>query len=155
MPLTPHPALAQLERFIGTWDVTATFGDQTMAGVTATFDWREGGAFVVQQSVAEDVADVPAELLANSPLPTIQIIGYDDTAETFTALYADRRGVARVYQMRVTGDRWELWRDAPGFGQRFVGDFDASGRVISGRWEMSRDNQTWEHDFTMTYTKRG
>jgi hypothetical protein len=155
MPLTPHAALAQLERFIGTWDVTANFGGQVMGGVTATFGWLEGGAFVVERSVMEAADDVPAEILANSPLPTTRIIGYDDSAEMFTVLYADRRGVARVYQMRLVGDRWDMARDAPGFGQRFTAEFDAEGRTISGRWEMSSDNETWEHDFAMTYTRRG
>jgi hypothetical protein len=154
MPLTPHPGLARLERFIGTWDVTANFGGEVMGGVVATVEWLEDGAFVLERSVMESADDVPAAILANSPLPTTRIIGYDDSAGTFTALYADRRAVARVYQMRLTDDRWELWRDAPGFAQRFTGEFDADGHTISGRWEMSRDNQTWEHDFSITYTKR-
>jgi hypothetical protein len=155
MSLTPHPALAQLERFIGTWDVTANFGGQVMGGVAVTFEWLEGGAFLVERTVAENLDGVPAEILANSPLPTTRIIGYDDSAEVFTVLYADRRGVARVYQMRLVGDRWDMARDAPGFGQRFTAEFDAEGRTISGRWEMSSDNETWEHDFAMTYARRG
>jgi hypothetical protein len=155
MPLAPHPALAQLERFIGTWDVTANFGGQVMGGVTATFEWLEGGAFVIERNLLEAAADVPAEILANSPLPTTRIVGYDDSAETFTVLYADRRGVARVYQMRLTDNRWEVWRDAPGFGQRFIAEFDAEGNTIAGRWEISLDNQNWELDFPLTYTRRG
>ncbi|HEY8472329.1 MAG TPA: hypothetical protein VIL37_06785 [Natronosporangium sp.] len=150
----PHQALAQLERFVGTWDVTATFGGEPAGGVTVSFEWLEGGAYLLQRSVAEAI-DAPPEVLATLPFPAVQIFGYDDTAEVYTALYADGRGVARVYQMRLTGNRWEIWRDAPGFGQRFIGEFDPDGRVITGRWELSRDNQTWEHDFHMTYTKRG
>jgi len=150
----PHPALAKLERFIGKWNLTMTFeGGHAMGGVASTFEWLEGGAFLVERTVAENTEGVPADLLAVSPLPATRVFGYDDTAETYGMLYADNRAVARVYQMRLAGDRWEIWRDAPGFGQRFVGEFDADRRTIAGKWEKSFDNQTWEHDFFLTYTK--
>jgi len=47
---------------------------------------------------------------------------------------------------------WKLWRDHPGFSQRFTGTFDESGDVITGTFELSRDGTTWERDFDTTYT---
>jgi hypothetical protein len=41
----------------------------------------------------------------------------------------------------------------PGFAQRPSGEFDAGGRRISGRREKSIDNENWEHDFFLTYTR--
>ena len=48
---------------------------------------------------------------------------------------------------------WKLWRDAPGFSQRFEGRFSDDGKTISGRWEKSADGVQWEHDFDLTYTR--
>lgn len=77
-----------------------------MGGVTSTLEWLENGTLVVERTVAESTEGVPADLLASSPLPATRVIGYDDTAETYRMLYVDRRAVARVYQMRITVDRW-------------------------------------------------
>lgn len=152
----PHPAMRQLERFIGRWDLTMTFAGQTIGGgVTSTFEWLENGTLLVERTVAGATEDVPADLLANSPLPTTRVMGYDDAAKIYSVLYVDNRTVARVYQMSLGSDRWEIWRDAPGFGQRYIGEFDADGRTIAGRWEKSFDNKTWEHDFYLTYVRVG
>lgn len=145
----PHPALSRLERFVGSWDLTMDVGGESLGGVTATFEWLDGGAFLLERSEWAG----PGEMPPGAPMPTTRIIGYDDTADQFTALYADGRGVARVYQMSLAGDHWEVWRDAPGFGQRYLGDFDSTGEKIHGRWEKSLDNRTWELDFHLTYTK--
>lgn len=155
MQPTPHPVLAGLERLVGAWELTMTFEEQEVTGIRSTFEWLEGGAYLLERTVWSTPDQVSAEVLANSPMPVTRIIGYDDTAETFSVLFADGRAVARVYQMRLIGDRWEVWRDVPGFAQRYVGEFDAGGRTISGRWEISLDNQTWEHDFYLTYARVG
>jgi hypothetical protein len=47
----------------------------------------------------------------------------------------------------------KLWRDDPGFSQRFTGRFSSDGGTISGRWEKSTDGAQWEEDFDLTYTK--
>jgi hypothetical protein len=148
-----HPALKHLERFVGKWNLTMSFAGQDVGGVTSTFEWLEHGTLLVERTVAEATDDVPADLLASSPLPTTRVIGYDESAETFSMLYVDHRAVARVYQMRLTPERWEIWREAPGFDQRYIGEFSADGRTISGSWEKRFDSKTWEHDFYLTYTK--
>jgi hypothetical protein len=47
-----------------------------------------------------------------------------------------------------------VWRDAPGFFQRFNATF-TDAETIDGRWESSSDGSTWEPDFDMTYSKAG
>ena len=68
-------------------------------------------------------------------------------------LYFDSRGVSRVYQMSLSDGVWKMWREAPGFSQRFMGTWSSDGRTIRGRWEESGDGSHWEHDFDLTYTK--
>jgi len=55
---------------------------------------------------------------------------------------------------------WKLWRDEPDFSpldlaQRFTGTFSDDGKSIAGRWEISHDGKTWEHDFDLTSIKVG
>lgn len=50
---------------------------------------------------------------------------------------ADACGVFRVDQMSLNDGIWKLWRDAPGFSQRFIGTFSDDDDTINGYWEIS------------------
>ena len=87
-------------------------------------------------------------------MSTQSVMGLDDTTLRVTQLYADDRGVFRIYRGSMTDDEWRLERAAPGFDQRFVGAFRDDGRIIECRWELSvPDRTTWELDFQITYRK--
>jgi hypothetical protein len=108
----------------------------------AVFEWLEGGAYLLQRSQAPD------------PAPdSTWITGADDADDTWTVLYHDERGVSRVYRSTLAEGVWRVWRDAPGFSQRFTGALSADGGTIRGAWEMSTDDSTWEHDFDLIYTR--
>ena len=62
--------------------------------------------------------------------------------------YFDSRGVVRRYEMSLEGGVWTLWRDEPGFAQRWAGTFSDDGNTIAGAWELNGEN-----DFEMTYTR--
>jgi hypothetical protein len=88
----------------------------------------------------------------------IAIIGFDAGRDTYLQHYFDSRGVARVYEMSFSDGVWKLWRESPDFSpldfrQRFEGTFSDDGRTIAGRWEISGDGSSWEHDFDLTYTR--
>jgi hypothetical protein len=38
----------------------------------------------------------------------------------------------------VEGNVWKMWRDAPGFNQRYIGRISDDGKAITGQWEMTR-----------------
>ncbi len=102
---------------MGDWSVEVVFpGDPptTLQG-RASIARSEGGAYLNLRSLFE----------GKSPPTSISVIGRDDKGEGFTMLYADERGVSRVYQMTLSNDVWTLWREAPGFNQRFTGRFDS------------------------------
>jgi hypothetical protein len=48
---------------------------------------------------------------------------------------------------------WKIWREAPGFWQRYEGTLSNDGNTITAHWEKSADGTKWEHDFDVTYTK--
>jgi hypothetical protein len=147
-----HPALARLDALVGRWTV-----QPRVAGLGTgwtEFTWVEGGKFLRQFADAEPPPQTaPAAWRDNNPLPTTALIGLDDATERFTMLYADRRGVHRVYQMTFDGGVWALWREAPGFNQRYTGTLGDDGQVIDGQWESSRDAERWDLDFEITYRR--
>ena len=145
---TSNLALDQLAVFIGRWNIEITsmsFNPEPSAVVQgrSEFAWLEGGAFLIQHSEI-DASDFPR---------STAVIGPDDEAETYRMLYYDSRGVSRIYRMAFSSGIWTLWRDFPGFSQRFHGTFSEDGRVISAYWEKSTDGSNWERDFDLTYTK--
>jgi len=144
----PNPALDALAPLLGEWDIEITsmsFQEDPSASVRghSSLAWLEGGAFLIQHS------EIP-----NSAFPTsTAVIGADDEAGAYRMLYYDSRGVSRIYRMTFSGGIWTLWRDFPGFSQRFHGTFSEDGRVISAYWEKSGDGTNWERDFNLTYTR--
>jgi hypothetical protein len=46
-----------------------------------------------------------------------------------------------------------MWREAPGFWQRYESTVSKNGNIITGHWEKSADGSKWEHDFNVTYTR--
>ncbi|HEX4718886.1 MAG TPA: hypothetical protein VH300_10180 [Thermoleophilaceae bacterium] len=147
--------LAQLDALAGVWDMAATIGGQDLSGAWSTFEWIEDGAFLRLRADAELPADVPEELRANAPFPVTVIIGLDDSSERFGYLYADGRGVHRVYEMTLEGSEWSIWgQSGPEFFQRFFGTFSDDQNTIDARWEFSPDGETWELDFELTYRRR-
>ena len=83
------PALEPFDQVIGTWDVEAThpmFEGAVVKGTT-TFEWLEGGHFVVMRSQMEHEAFPDG----------ISIIGRPEEGEGLVMEYFDSRGVRRTY----------------------------------------------------------
>lgn len=139
-----------LGRLIGTWDVEPVVEGRSVGRGRATFEWIEGGAFVLERSTAEWIDPGWVE---HAPKSTQAIIGWDDSTDEVVQLYADSRGVFRIYRGTLTDEVWRLERAAPGFHQRFVGEFRDGGRTIEGRWDSSPDGTAWELDFPITYRR--
>jgi hypothetical protein len=144
----PIPSLRPLAVLIGRWEMQIRWSAQTHALIggpatargVARFEWIEDGRFLVQHQGA-----------AEGPPDARWVVGRDETSEEYEALYADARGVSRVYRMTLVGGTWRIWRNATGFSQRFEGRISGDGRAIEGRWEKSADGATWEHDFDLRY----
>ena len=143
-------AESPLGRLIGTWEFEPFVDGRSAGRGRATFEWIEDGAFVVERSDAEWT---DSGWIENAPKSSQSVIGLDDTTGEISMLYADSRGVLRIYRGTLTDDAWRLERAAPDFHQRFVGEFRDEGRTIDGRWESSPDGTTWEFDFPITYRK--
>jgi hypothetical protein len=143
-------SLGALEPLVGEWTIVADFKDMPHADVggRVTFEWLSGKTFLIQRWEVS-IPEAP---------DGIAIIGPGSRSEgNYLQHYFDSRGVARVYKMRLQDGVWKLWRDEADFSpldfhQRFTSTFSDDGKTIAGRWEISRDGETWEHDFDLVYT---
>lgn len=135
----------RLDALVGEWSMEVSFpsGPPIEMRGRVVFEWLAGGVFLVQRWDVE---------LAEAP-DGIAIIGAEDPDGAYRQHYFDSRGVSRVYEMSLRDGVWKLWRESPGFSQRFTGTFGEDGNTITGFWEKSSDGSNWEHDFDMTYTK--
>ena len=150
---TPNPALRRLDALVGEWDMQASIGGQPTGSARTAFEWLEGAFLIQRADAGPPLPDTPAEWLANSPFPLVTIMGLDESTGEFCMLYADARGACRVSRMTLTDGVWKIWREAPGFFQRFTATVSGDGKTITGRWEGSRDGSAWQPDFDVTYAK--
>jgi hypothetical protein len=142
--MKPVPALKPLAKLAGNWETVLRWSEDTHKLVggphevtgEAVFEWLEGGRFLLYRFG-----------------PSRWIIGGDDSSSEFRVLYSDDRGVSRVYQMSLARGVWRMWRNAPGFYQRFEGRFTDEARTIKAHWERSTRGKLWIHDFDLTFHK--
>ncbi|MEQ4716620.1 hypothetical protein [Nonomuraea sp. B19D2] len=147
-----HPALARLDLLVGRWTVQPKVDG--LGSAWTEFAWQDDGLFLRQFTDAEPPPPTaPQAWRDHAPFPTVSLFGLDDATEEFTMLYADARGVHRVYRMTLADGEWRIWRHAPGFNQRFHGTFSADGDTVNARWERSEDGRTWDLDFEITYVR--
>jgi hypothetical protein len=143
-----NPALADLQPLTGRWRMElydAAFLPDLDTRVTGSIeiDWIEdGSALRLRQGDSEN------------PAAAVWIIGRDDSEAGYSVLYADDRGVSRIYGMSLNGAHWQMWRSTTEFSQRFDAQLDRGAGAIRGRWEKSTDQgATWEHDFNVDYIR--
>jgi hypothetical protein len=141
----PNPALAPFGVLIGVWNTSGTHPGipNTILHGRTSFEWLEGGAFLMMRSEIDEPG-VPSG---------IAIFGSDDSEQEYSMLYFDERGVSRKYEVSLRDNFWKWWRNAPGFHQRYEGTIVDGGNTIIGRGELSKDGLSWEKDLDQTYKR--
>ncbi len=141
----PNPLLAPFSVLVGEWDTVGRHRllPDTILHGHASFIWLQEGAFLMMHAETEETG-FPS---------SISIFGSDDAAKGYTMLYFDERGVSRRFEATLQDHVWKLWRNAPGFSQRFTGTIAEDGDTIQGVWELSEDDATWKRDLELTYTR--
>ena len=142
----PNPALQPLSFLVGAWRTEGShplLPGKILHGRTS-FAWSDGGAFLVMRSEI-DQPEIPSG---------IAILGTDADSGECSMLYFDERGVSRRYLVALRSDRWQWWRDTPGFSQRFTADLVDDGQRMEGHGELNRGHR-WEPDLQLTYTRIG
>jgi hypothetical protein len=138
-----NPALKHLEVLVGEWQTSGAhpyIPDTELHG-RASFQWIEGGAFLMMRSEV-DHPKIP---------DGIEIIGSDDKAGTYCMLHFDERGTSRKYNVSINETQLKWWRHDSDFSQRFTMDIRKDKLVSYG--EMARDSGEWEKDLLLIYSK--
>lgn len=121
LPAEPYPALRQLDRLVGEWEVTGSF----LQGVIS-FEWMEGGFFLVQRVDCEG---------GGRTIRGVEYIGFDEDTQTLRSHYMDVNGSNFTYTWMVEGDSVRIWFGDEGSDNFFTGHFSADGRSYAGNWQ--------------------
>jgi hypothetical protein len=137
------PALEPFDALIGTWVTEATHPmfDAVVPGST-TFEWLGGGHFLVQRSRNDH------ELFPDA----ISVIGAPEAGGGLVMEYFDSRGVRRTYGVSLGDGVLRIWRDAPGFDQRFSATLGPD--AFEGQWQLARTPGEWKDDLEVVYRRR-
>ena len=122
------PALDAFDALIGNWDTESKHVavDEVVSG-TVTFEWLEGD-FLPQRSHTDDGRFPDA----------IGVIGAPESGDGLVMEYFDSRGVRRTYGVSTEDGVWRIWRDAPGFDQRFSATPGATRSRACPSWPGAR-----------------
>jgi hypothetical protein len=116
--------LKRLGRLVGTWAVSD--------GVTGTtsFEWMEGGFFLIQRGDLRHGEDVirMTELIGREHL-----FGAEPGTEIKSRVY-DTAGHTLDYGYELEGDVLTIWGGFKGSPGYFRGEFDADGNRLTGDW---------------------
>ncbi len=138
------PALEPFDALIGAWATEATHPlfDAVVPG-SITFEWVEGGHFLIQRS-RNNHALLP---------DAICVIGAPEAGGGLVMEYFDSRGVRRTYGIALEDGVLRMWRDDPEFAQRFSAT--PGHDTFEGRWQLARTAGDWHEDLRVSYRRHG
>lgn len=121
----PNPDLKQLDRLIGTWQVTGE------AEGRIRYEWQEGGFFLVQHF----------DLLHGDRRNRgFEVIGHQHTllappsAEISSRVYSLLDGLTLDYVYELEGDTLTIWGGHKGSPAYYRGTFSADDNTLTGAW---------------------
>ena len=136
------PALEPFDVLIGTWATEATHpAVDGVATGTLTLEWLEGGRFVVQRSRNDH------ELFPDA----ICVIGAREHGDGLGMEYFDSRGVRRTYGIALEDGVLRMWRDHPGFNQRYAATVGHDG--FAGLWQVATTPGDWQDDVRLSHRR--
>jgi hypothetical protein len=135
--------LARFDALIGTWSTEATHPmvDEVVLG-SATFEWLEGGHFVVLRSHNDH------ELFPDA----ISVVGRPESGDGLVMEYFDSRGVRRTYRVSLEDGVLRWWRNHPGFDQRSCAKLGPD--VFELVHQVAEMPGEWRDDLRATYRRR-
>lgn len=120
-PILPNPILKKLDRLVGTWTVSGS-----MVTGKVTFDWFDGGFFLVQSvDLTHDGKEIKG----------MEYIGYNESIGICSSYFFDNAGHVFTYCWDVDGDDITIWFGKKDSNNRFTGRFNEDGNSYSGAWE--------------------
>jgi hypothetical protein len=141
----PSTKLKPFGALIGEWttEMTHPMVEDAVIRGRATYEWLEGGRFLIQRAVNEH-PDFPDSL---------SVIGVMEGGSDVSMQYFDSRGVHRVYAIGFDSRELTMERDVPGFAQRASAKLSDDGATLAGVWQLNEDDQGYRDDLAFTYRR--
>lgn len=122
--LLPNPDLKSLEVLVGTWEISGE------AQGCATFEWMEGGFFLVQRVDLEQYGQ---------RIKGIEIIGHEqefgaDPSEEIKSRFYDNLGNTLDYVYEVDGNSLTIWGGEKGSPAYYKGTISEDCDTVTGEW---------------------
>jgi hypothetical protein len=120
----PSPALKRLDRLVGTWQVSGE------AQGTITYEWMEGGFFLIQHVDMEQ---------DGQKIKGIEIIGQlrpfgSPPSQEIWSRYYDSLGDTLDYVYELNDHTLTIWAGGPGSPAYYQGTFSDDGTILTGGW---------------------
>ncbi|MGW4499913.1 hypothetical protein ACWENR_15040 [Micromonospora sp. NPDC004336] len=120
----PSAELKALDRLVGTWAVTGG------AEGTVTYEWMEGGFFLLQRVALTQFGQ---------PVTGLEVIGNlrpfgEPVGADVVSRFYDSTGNTLDYVYELTGDTLTIWGGAKGSPAYYRGTFGADGTTVTGEW---------------------
>lgn len=123
---TPNSALRALEIMIGTWGLEGRdFTTNEAIRRQSTFEWLEGGFFVVHRFSID---------YAGRRFAGVEYIGYDEKSGLLkTHVYLNQGGEPIVYTWDVDDETFTNWFGKKGSSNRYKGKFSEDHNTLVGQ----------------------
>ncbi|HXV92775.1 MAG TPA: hypothetical protein VD813_05715 [Pseudonocardia sp.] len=120
----PSADVRRLDRLVGSWSVTGG------ATGTVTYEWLEGGFFLLQHVRLEQEGHTIAG---------IEVIGHErpfgeEPRPDVASRFYSSTGDALDYVYDLTGDTLTIWAGGRGSPAYYTGTFSADGGSVEGAW---------------------
>jgi hypothetical protein len=120
----PGADLKPFERLIGTWRVDGGAEGQV------TYEWMEGGFFLVQKVALEQSGQ---SIRGMEIIGHLRPFGQEPTPEIHSRFY-DSMGNTLDYVYEMEGDTLTIWAGEKGSPAYYRGTFSSDGKKASGEW---------------------
>jgi hypothetical protein len=120
----PSPALKSLDRLVGTWQVS---GD---AQGTITYEWMEGGFFLMQRVNLEHSGRATRGI---EIIGQLRPFGAPPSTEIWSRYY-DSLGDTLDYVYELNDNTLTIWAGERGSPAYYQGTFSDDGNILVGAW---------------------
>jgi hypothetical protein len=120
----PSPVLKKLDRLVGTWNISGG------AVGTLTYEWMEGGFFLIQHV---DLEHYGYEVKGLEVIGHLKPFG-EEPSEDVKSRFFGNMGDTLDYAYEVDGNTLTIWggvRSSPAY---YRGEFSPDGNILTGRW---------------------
>lgn len=120
----PSEKLKKLDRLVGTWKITGG------ANGTTTYEWMEGGFFLMQHTAFDHDGHIIKGL---EMIGHLQPFGEEPSVDIKSRYYGGM-GETFDYVYEMDGDTLMIWGGEKGSPAYFKGTFSADGKTLTGGW---------------------